>query len=332
MLDPRPHRIPRTPPRATPARGARARVARPAALLLAGALGYVACSQDAGEALAELERLAFVPSGECVLFGRSGLRLSCANDRALLVDRFEVTRAAWRAWTARQPALDPTLAEVVASWPAQTSTWPASFMTQAEARSFAASRGMRLLSAREWLRVACDTRGLAHPWGNREASSVANTLNLGLRHPLPVGTFEQGRTPLATYDMTGNVWEWVEDPILSLPGEEDSDPGIAWAMGGSYLSRLRRIHDLDREEGHLVLDEQSLDPRTRSIDVGLRCAADAEAYLTANARRLGGEAERERLLAIGAAWGHNAVPLLADLAGRGDAAPGLSILLEGARR
>src|SRR6185295_18284062 len=100
------------------------------------------------------------------------------------------------------------------------------FMTLPEARAFADSRGMRLLTAREWIRIACGTRALPYPWGGTEASSVANTLNLGVGRPLPVGTFEQGRTPLSTYDMAGNVWEWVEEPILQ-PDAASSGEGLS---------------------------------------------------------------------------------------------------------
>jgi formylglycine-generating enzyme required for sulfatase activity len=203
-------------------------------------------------------------------------------------------------------------------------------MTLGEARAFAAARGMRLLTAREWIRVACGTRALPYPWGGAEASSVANTLNLGVGHPLPVGSFEQGRTPLGTYDTTGNVWEWVEEPILLVDPDRRQAASPAWAMGGSFLSRQRRLHDLDAE-GKIVFHQLDLEPGSRSIDVGLRCAADAEEFLRARAPSLGGEGSRERLLAIGRSWGRVAVPLLDELAAAPGAAPALKILLEGAR-
>jgi hypothetical protein len=285
-------------------------------------------------ALAALERLAFVPAGECVLFPRSGFRVVCRNPRPLLVDRFEATREEWRAWYAGVPDHDPIFEAVLATWKPETAAWPASFMTLQEARSFAASRGMRLLTAREWIRIACGAGALPYPWGGSEASSVANTLNLGVGHPLPVGTFEQGRTPLSTYDMEGNVWEWVEEPIeqplATATGDRSSTPA-AWVMGGSFLARQRRLHDLDGQ-GNLVFHRQDLEPASRSIDIGLRCASDAGEYLATNATALGGESDRERLLAIGASWGRVAIPLLEELASTAGAAPSLAILLEGARR
>ena len=284
--------------------------------------------------LASLERLAFVPAGECVFQPGASARISCSNPRPLLVDRFEVTRAEWRS--ASPPAsTDPGFATYQETWTPPTADWPASYMTLLEARALAASRGMRLPTAREWLRIACGTseRPYAYPWGGGLARSVANTLELDLGNPAPVGTFEQGRTPLSIYDMAGNVWEWVEDPI-SFPREESDrggylDPDVAWAMGGSYLSHLRRLYD--DAKGINYFFEQDLDPRTRARDVGLRCCADAEEYLLSRAGRIRVEGSEARLRAIGASWGHDAAPLLEALEKRPEAPGALRLLLEGAR-
>lgn len=279
----------------------------------------------------DLEHFAFVPSGQCVL-GR-GARVVCSNPRPLLVDRYEVTRGDFKKWyPTRGARKDPLCDSFLSTWKADTASWPASFMTLPEAREYAASRGLRLLTAREWMRVACGTseRPYDFPWGGKRAVSVANTLELDLRCPVPVGTFEQGRTPLSIYDVSGNVWEWVDDPIAA--GERTS--GLAWAMGGSYLSHLRRLYDDSQDP--LRFDEQDLDELTRSVDVGFRCCADAEEYLSKHAQewaeRCRDEEMRETLLAVGAGWGRDAVPLLEELNRRPGAPESLVLLLAGARR
>jgi formylglycine-generating enzyme required for sulfatase activity len=247
----------------------------------------------------------------------------------LLVDRFETTRADWKAWYESLGARrDPQFEPFLSTWKSETGHWPASFMTLLEAREYAASRGMRLLTAREWLRVACGTseRPYDYPWGGKRALSVANTLELELRNPLPVGTFEQGRNPLSIYDLSGNVWEWVEDSLAV--GANSS--GLSWAMGGSYLSHLRRLYDDSQEP--MALDEQDLDPLTRCGDVGLRCCADAEEYLWSHAAQWSGRNARDALLAVGASWGRDAIPLLEELTRRPAAPESLSLLLAGARR
>lgn len=319
--------------------GARSRLL----LLLTGLIGALgaSCSPLAGtegEAqgdLAALERLAFVPAGECTFQPGAGARLSCSNPRPLLVDRYEVTRADWKTLSSAGETRDPFLAAYEASWRATTADWPASYMTLAEARAYAVARGMRLPTAREWLRIACGTseRPYVYPWGGGLARSVANTLELGLGNPAPVGTFEQGRTPLSIYDMAGNVWEWVEDPIAipseTYDGRTYLDPDVAWAMGGSHLSYLRRLYDDAKSSNYFF--EQDLDPRTRSRDVGFRCCADAEEYLGLRAGLWSAERDQARVRAIGAAWGRAAVPLLEELAKKPGVSLGIRSLLEGAR-
>jgi hypothetical protein len=127
--------------------------------------------------------------------------------------------------------------------------------------------------------------------------------------------------------MAGNVWEWVEEPISRA--SIGMSP-LAWAMGGSYLSRLRRLYDYS--EGRLAFYEQELDPSARSVDVGLRCCADAEEYLWQHADRWNGDRNRARLLFVGATWGRDAIPVLEELAKRAGAPPSLAILLAGARQ
>lgn len=302
--------------------------------MLGLALG-AGCGDERGgssDALHELERLAFVPPGECAVTPT----LVCANHVPLLVDRYEVTRAAWLRWVeADDVPLKPAARAIYDTWPEEDSELlPASYLDRSEARSFAASRGMRLLTAAEWMRVASGTRRQPWPWGYR-AISVANTLELGLRRPAAVGTFEQGRTTsLGTYDMLGNVWEWVDGRIQPAElGAVVPDDGRGWVMGGSYLTLQRSLLEPYEAGDDVPVYHAVLDRRHRAVDVGLRCAAEAEPYLLTHADTWGtGSKVRERLNAIGAAWGPAAVPLLDELAARAGGAPGIAWLAEGARR
>jgi len=287
---------------------------------------------DPTTALAGLDALAFVPPGECRLLGRDGVEIPCGNREALLVERYEVTRGAWESWVQGSDRVAGPLPlgwpEV---WPEASPTWPASGMTLSEARAFSAARGMRLPTAAEWIRIAAGTRAQPWPWGLARASSVANTAELGLGHPVPVGAFEQGASPSSVYDLLGNVAEWVEQP-LSLPGggEVDVRP-LAWALGGSYATRLWKIHEID-SAGRIVVVHVDLDPESRALDVGLRCVVEARTWLAANAPDLGAtEREREGLRRIGARWGRDAVPLLEELSLAPEAPSSLRWLLEGAR-
>jgi formylglycine-generating enzyme required for sulfatase activity len=302
------------------------------ALVLAGALW--ACSPVTSareEALLDLEQLAYIPAGSVRLppyFARSEV---CEIAEPLLVDRYEVPRGRWLAYQRRLgDDVDPGLRERASTWSEDSWSWPATWMTLFEARAFARARGMRLFTAREWLFVAAGTRGLAYPWGQTRGSLVANTVELGLSRPLPVGTFELGVTAFSTYEMSGNVWEWVEEPIeTELPREADHSQ-LAWVMGGSFATALQPLYEVDKE-GRLTFQSLTLDPRSRGDDIGLRCAVSARTYLAAHADDFGGdEATRDRLVAVGRRFGRDAMPLLEELARGSPSARALRWMLEGA--
>jgi hypothetical protein len=302
------------------------------AVSLTLALLPVSCDGGGGGgALLRLERLAFVPAGPCILWKDTSLRVDCSSTRPLLVDRFEVTREEWSAWLETEEGVasdHPSLAY----WLGRTSspTYPATGMTQEEARSFAASEGMRLPTAREWIRICAGDRASKWPWGNLPAKSVSNSLDLGLWRLAPVGTFEAGCTAGGIYDLLGNAYEWVEDriPPSDLPpvgGDER-----VWVVGGSFLTYERRIYSYDSDSG-VDYNRRLVDPRGRDTDVGLRVVADAETWLTEWARSLGNGIETERRLrAIGRRWGPPAVPLLLRLAEEDGAPVNFKALLAGA--
>ncbi len=112
-----------------------------------------------------------------------------------------------------------------------------------EAQEWAAEHDLRLPTAAEWehLRLAGGAEDPA-------ARTFANTLDLGLGRPLPVGVFERGRTSLGGYDFLGNVWEWTAESASGLRSGEASIFGGSFAsypvMVASQL--VRKVHPLDR--------------------------------------------------------------------------------------
>jgi hypothetical protein len=301
--------------------------------------GCVDAGADAGAsaALGELERLAFVPAGSALLEGFSGPRARIGAERALLVDRYELSRRDWAALYPGRPLVLPGGAEE--GEPArQSAEWPAP-LDRATAEEVAARRGMRLPTSAEWLYAAAGPRALPYPCGASLQASVAATLELGASAPAPVGTFEAGRSPFGCYDVLGNVWEWVSDRVPGIgeqPGEAAPElaSSLGSALGGSFLYRARPLYSLplegaSREPVFLAL---TLDPRVLRSDVGLRCVADAEEYLWGRCGELGTAAgTAARVRAVGESWGASALVLLEELAARPGAPRALGWLLEGAR-
>jgi len=276
-------------------------------------------------ALARLERLVFVPEAVCVL-GPTGLPtpsgLDCSNANPLLVDRYEVTRFEWTDYLARRAAAFEGIGEAHwAAWGSIGSTQPATFMNLAEASEFAESEGMRIPSGREWLRISVGTRAQRWPWGTSSVRSVANTMDLGLRSALGVGTFEAGATPSGVYDLVGNAREWTVPEQMSVDG-------LTAAMGGSWLSRQRALFDWIPEQG-LSTSSLEVSVKHRAVDIGVRLVTDAAAFLRSESAKWGSDpVARERVRAVGERWGRAAVELLKREAVDGPV--GIGWLLEGA--
>lgn len=160
----------------------------------------------------------------------------------LFVDRFEVTRGDWaefasasagRAVSADAATLDgdPSL--------------PVGNIDLRQARAFARWRFARLPQRNEWEAAVGDGRH-QFPWGSKNDPTRANTGELGLGEPVPVGTFEAGRRTGGDqpYDLIGNVGEWTEsvafgwtasalDPAAScMVGRDRALRTPAWAVWG----------------------------------------------------------------------------------------------------
>lgn len=295
------------------------------------ALGAAGCAREPHPSLGQLESFAFVPRGQADRsFGMgSGLPLTVGASRDLFVDLFEVSRDEFERWMGTQP-LPRGLAAQGAQVDGSHGAWPA-YCDFFEARELARRRGMRLLTVGEWLYVAGGPVAQRYPWGRVFQSSLANTLELGLLRPVPVGTFENGRSPFGCYDMLGNVAEWVEGRApnaLESPVRAENAT-LCTVMGGSFLSRVRPLYELDREIG-VTYPAESLPPGTRSIALGVRCAVDAREFLREHAGTWAGQRQRVRL--VGERLGPAAVPMLEELRGEAGSPTALRWLLEGARR
>ncbi|MDF1837119.1 MAG: SUMF1/EgtB/PvdO family nonheme iron enzyme [Planctomycetota bacterium] len=300
---------------------------------LGAAIVFAACSPNPVQVL-EIERLAFVPGGQIRV---SGGRMGASG--ALLVDRFETTRDLWARFLKETDRGDWVGEDLFQTPPGERhlGELPAVGMDWEEAKAYAAWRGMRLPEVAEWLWIAAGPRAQAYPYGTSPADSAANTTELGLLAPTPVGTFFNGRTPGdAIYDLEGNVSEWVRcdfepgSPWIPRTARAGSHLQISsWAIGGSFLTHSRPLF-LDSIQG-IQVNGLELPPGTRANDVGVRPVIEARTWLLANMSTYSRDAHKARLVAVGKAWGNRSVNLLSDLQEEHPNEPMLNWLLEGAR-
>jgi hypothetical protein len=124
---------------------------------------------------------------------------------------------------------------------------PRTGVSWAEAEKLCESRGERLCTRREWL-ASCATAGQSYPYGNTHEAGRCNVDGT----PQASGSFPHCRSAVGTFDMVGNVSEWIAEKMI---------------VGGSALR-----HDVRTR----CDSSQKIDPNLGYSDVGFRCCTDAK--------------------------------------------------------
>ena len=202
-----------------------------------------------------------VPPGCFTMGSRNGRRDEqpaheiCVDD-AFWIDQYEVTNTVYGSSGAFEGG----------DLPRENITW-------FEARDFCVARGGRLPTEAEWEYAARGPDNLLYPWGNRfVADNLIYDANFGSRTH-PVGSRPGGVSWVGAYDMSGNVWEWVNSmywpyPYDAIDGREDlfnPDERRVYRGGmGSYIdagtSAAKRFRAL---------------PDTRDWFIGFRCMRES---------------------------------------------------------
>jgi iron(II)-dependent oxidoreductase len=147
-----------------------------------------------------------------------------------------------------------------------------------EALAYAHWVGKRLTTAAEWQKAAgwpehlsggCGNR---YPWGDIFDPSRANLWATGKGQTVPVREFARGATPNGIYQLTGNVWEWIDDPLDAIPCRPD-ETFQAWKplrriVGGAYNTYFPA-----ESTCHFITGQPELD---RCENIGFRCAISVD--------------------------------------------------------
>jgi formylglycine-generating enzyme required for sulfatase activity len=154
---------------------------------------------------------------------------------------------------------------------------PINCIDRQQAASYCAFRGKRLPTEAEWEYAARGSDGRAYPWGNDVPRSCDIAVLPGLCEASgtrPVGSRDRGSAgPFGTFDMSGNVWEWVQDAWdeKAYQRERAVDPVV---VGNTLRGVLRGgSWDFAPDGAHagyrLVFDQ-----RLGLVSTGVRCARD----------------------------------------------------------
>ena len=158
----------------------------------------------------------------------------------------------------------------------QTDDLPVSGVNWHDAKKYCLWREARLPTEAEWEKAARGPDGLEYPWGNEWDPSITNTGENGEWEGgiAPVGSYKKNRSVYGVYDMSGNVWEWVEDWYQPYPGSDYKSE--------LFGENVKVIRGGGGGDGHYAISyffraatRQFAEPEMESDDVGFRCAKDA---------------------------------------------------------
>jgi formylglycine-generating enzyme required for sulfatase activity len=221
------------------------------------------------------EDMVLVPA-TTFMMGCVAADLACGGDEmplhavslsAFLIERTEVTKAAYDACVTAGACTAPSCAAAGDAHPAVCVSWD-------QATAYCASRGRRLPTEAERELATRGTDGRIYPWGDTAPDcSKANVAGCG-GIALPVGSLPMGVSPYGALDMAGNVGEWVSDwydgaYYAASPTEDPPGPAAG-------TNRSTRDTGFDGDPSFARASNRfSQLPATQAGNHGLRCVMDA---------------------------------------------------------
>ena len=164
------------------------------------------------------------------------------------------------------------------TYPSDRANHPVVGICWYEASAYARWVGKRLPTAAEWQKAGGWPEHLGggrctrYPWGDLFDPARANLRSSGIGDTVPVDAYRNGATPNGILQMSGNVWEWIEDLLDAVPCDSGAQfhpwKPMRRIVGGGFDTYLP-----GEATCHFVTGQGTLDRRT---NIGFRCALSAD--------------------------------------------------------
>ena len=191
--------------------------------------------------------------------------------RGFRIDRTEVTVAAYMACVKSGTCSASKRGSGCNQYITGHTQHPINCVTWYQARTYCRWAKKRLPTEAEWEKAARGQSPQLYPWGHA-APSCRRAAFRGCSSGTRPTKQLSGRSPYGAYDMSGNVWEWVQDYYsddfykkskLSQPVNRARGNGYKVIRGGSWRAPKDEIHVTYRADYW---------PSKHSNAVGFRCA------------------------------------------------------------
>lgn len=223
--------------------------------------------------------MVYIPAGEFIMG---------SNDRwddespehialteAFYIDLYEVTNAKYKEF------VEATGHEAPFHWPNGNlpkgkEDHPVIYVNWLDADAYCKWKDKRLPTEQEWEKAARGPDGNIYPWGNVWVLTKSNNPYKGSTGTEPVGSYPDGRSVYGLFDMSGNVWEWVDSYYLPHPG--NPIPKVEYGRekrilkGGSWFDCLSYGCGLSAP----TFNRAFFNPEVRNNSFGFRCALSAQ--------------------------------------------------------
>ncbi len=226
--------------------------------------------------------LLYVPAGEFTMGNDNTEADESPSHRvhldAFWIDQTEVTNKMYSlcvfANVCREPATKVLPNKTVYFGNIAFNNYPVIYVDWDMASAYCSWVDRRLPTEAEWEKAARGEDGRLYPWGNDAPSRSLLNYDNKDGEPSSVMTYELGRSPYGAYDMSGNVWEWVNDrysqTYYSVPEPSNPQGPVSGQFrvhrGGSFYEGESFIYSSKRDKGA---------PDFVSFNLGFRCAMDA---------------------------------------------------------